>query len=536
MNSTASEKSHRSNPLIQSALVVTLLAIAAVWLYRVPYKASGLEIPPDTVEYALAPLQLLETGHYAIMLEGRPLPPRYPPWFSVIVITPAYLLLGHDPGNAILPITLTAVIGVFFAWSIGRRITGSSLGGIFAGLALLVVPTYTLWAREVMSDVPSIAVMLGACLLYLYILDRPPSAWRDFFAGLLVAVAVLFRPVFAAMALPFILAFWRQRKIFLRRTAIFLLPILCAAIATALYNRATFGSPWRNGYHFWTPVPSDYPNLTFSLDYVQTNLWVLNHTAFPIFLGVALLAWIIGRMTPRKSALAASRQGLLQLVFFVVLAAGPIVAFHLLYFFPTDRFQLPLLAGTAVITGCLVALLFEERWLSLLKLVLPALLLMAIAYCFTTPEPSPARRLAADEVRQRTPANAIVISAIDPVYLERMAATGSERRIVPLSRRVEYASKLLAPRRIDHPNPPPGNWHDHRAIGLVRGGAEEAVRFVASEQVEKLAALAVTGTPIFLEAAFLDRSDIGVLAQLKARFEFVAQGPNLFELHPRNAP
>jgi 4-amino-4-deoxy-L-arabinose transferase-like glycosyltransferase len=529
----ASETSRQKNPLRHAAAVLALLAIAAVWLYRAPYKASGLDVPPDTVEYALAPLQLLETGHYEIMLEGRPLPPRYPPWFSVIVIAPAYVLLGHDPGNAILPITATGVLGIFFAWAIGRRITHSSLGGIFAGLALLAVPTYSLWASQVMSDVPSIAVMLGACLLYLHVLKRPPSAWRALLAGLLVAIAVLFRPVFAAMALPFVLAFWRQRKTFLRQTAIFLIPLVSAAIVTALYNRATFGSPWRNGYHFWTPVPSDYPNLTFSLDYVQTNLWVLIHTAFPIFFAIALLAWIIARMTPRKNALAASRQNLLQLVFFFVLTAGPIVAFHLLYFFPTDRFHLPLLAGTAVIAGCLVALLFEERWLSLLKLVVPTLLLMAIAYRVTTPEPSPARRVAADEIRQHTPVNAIVISAIDPVYLERMAASGSSRQIVPLSRRVEYASKLLAPRRIDHPDPPPANWHDHRAIGLVRGGAEEAVRFVASEHVENLAARALAGTPIFLDASFLDRSDVGVLAQLKARFEFVPYRPNLFELRPR---
>ena len=76
-------------------------------------------------------------------------------------------------------------------------------------------------------------------------------------------------------------------------------------------------------------------------------------------------------------------------------------------------------------------------------------------------------------------------------------------------------------------------WHDHRAIGLVRGGAEEAVRFVASEQVEDLATRAAAGTPVFLDATFLDRSDAGVLTHLKARFEFVSQGPNLFELRAR---
>src|SRR5205814_8647525 len=189
------------------------------------------------------------------------------------------------------------------------------------------------------------------------------------------------------------------------------------------------------------------------------------------------------------------------------------------YFFPTDRFHLPLLAGTAVIAGCMVALLFEERWMSLLRLLLPGLLLMAIVYRAMTPEPTPPRRFAADQIREHTPANAIIISSIDPVYLERMAATGSARRIVPLSRQVEYASKLLARRRIEHPDPPPVNWRDHRAAGLLRGGAEEAVHYVASEQVENLAATAAAGTPIFLEAAFLSRSDVGVLAQLKTRFE-----------------
>jgi hypothetical protein len=150
-----------------------------------------------------------------------------------------------------------------------------------------------------------------------------------------------------------------------------------------------------------------------------------------------------------------------------------------------------------------------------------------------TPEPAPVRRLVADRVRQHTPANAIVISAIDPVYLERMAAAGSARRIVPISRRVEYASKLLAPRRIEHPNPPPADWHDHRAAGLARGGAQEAVQFVASEQVENLAARAAAGTPIFLDTALLREPDEEVLGQLTTRFDSALRAPDLFELRPR---
>src|ERR1700681_2044675 len=95
----------------QSWPLTALLVIAAVWLYRTPYNASNLEVPPDTVEYALAPLQFLETGRYEIIVDGRGLPPRYPPWFPVLFILPAYVLFGHEPGNAILPVTLLAVTG-----------------------------------------------------------------------------------------------------------------------------------------------------------------------------------------------------------------------------------------------------------------------------------------------------------------------------------------------------------------------------------------------------------------------------------------
>ena len=47
-----------------------LLLIAIIWLYRTPYSASNLEVPPDTVEYALAPLEFLETGAYNIRAAG----------------------------------------------------------------------------------------------------------------------------------------------------------------------------------------------------------------------------------------------------------------------------------------------------------------------------------------------------------------------------------------------------------------------------------------------------------------------------------
>jgi 4-amino-4-deoxy-L-arabinose transferase-like glycosyltransferase len=508
-----------------------LLLIATVWLYRTPYNASNLDVPPDTVEYALAPLQFVETGHYAIVVEGRPLPPRYPPWFPMLLILPAYVLFGHDPGNAILPVTLMAVAGVGFAYAIGKRL-GSGAGGILAGLAVLFIPSYSNWATQIMTDVPATTVMLATCLLYLRLRAGSRSLLIYFGAGLLIAVATLFRPVFGAMLFPFLLEIFRRRKAFVRSTSALLLPLVLAAATTFAYNAATFGSPLRNGYKFWAPVPMDYPSLIFSASYVQLNLWVIGSSAFPLYLAVCVVAWLVVRKR-EPASLASSRRPFQDLLIFLVLTTAPILLFHLFYFFPGDRFHIPMFAGAALFAGAMLGLLFTPRTTRLLKLLLPVILLLAIGARIAVPEPVPHRRLAADRVRTYTPSNAIVISAIEPVYLERLAAHGSARRIVPISRNVEYASKVLASKRIDLPNPSAFSWRVNRREDLLRGGAQEAVRFVASEQLEAIVAQAAAGTPVFLDTTSISELDADMLTALQQRFSFVKRAPLLYELQLR---
>jgi 4-amino-4-deoxy-L-arabinose transferase-like glycosyltransferase len=515
--------------LIDWAPLLLLILIATVWLYRTPYGASNLEIPPDTVEYALAPLQFLETGDYKIIVEGRPLPPRYPPWFPVLAILPAYVLFGHEPGNAILPVTLMAVAGVGLAWGIGKRL-GSTAGGILAALALLFLPSYGAWATQVMSDVPGTALMLATCLLYLRLRAGPQSIALYFGAGVLIALATLVRPVFAAMLFPFLLEILRTRQRLVRAAAALLLPMGAAAAVTLAYNAATFGSALRNGYKFWAAIPMDYPSLIFSLSYLKMNLGLLAHTVLPYLLAAGIAAWLIVRKRER-AALASSQQAFRDLLTFLVLTTGPILLFHLVYFFPSDRFHIPMFAGAAVFAGGMLGLLFRPRITLLLKwLLLPAVLLLVIGARIAVPEPVPLRRLAAERVRAYTPENALVISGIEPVYLERLAGRGSSRRIVPISRSVEYASKLLVRKRIDLPNPSALDWRNSRLIDLRRAGAVEAVQFVASEQLDSLVAQAAAGTPLFLESTFVGESDAEVLNQLQQRFKLVARAPFLYEL------
>jgi 4-amino-4-deoxy-L-arabinose transferase-like glycosyltransferase len=514
--------------LTRSWPLPALLLIAAVWLYRTPYSASNLEVPPDTVEYALAPLQLLETGRYEIIVEGRGLPPRYPPWFPVLVILPAYVLFGHEPGNAILPVTLLAVAGIGFAYAIGKRLS-STTGGVLAALAVLMLPSYSAWATQVMTDVPCTALMLGTCLVYLHLRSKPESVLLYFGAGVLVAVTTLFRPVFAAMLLPFLLATLRPWKGVFRRIILLLAPMAAAAAATLAYNSATFGSPLRNGYNFWIAVPMDYPRMIFSLSYLGMNLEVIGFSVLPILLLVCIGAWLLARMR-RLSAFATSRQSFWDTMIFFVLTTVPILLFHLLYFFPRDRFHIPMLAGAAVLAGSMVALLIGPEKEALPKLLLPAVFLLTVAARIATPAPIPLRRLAADEVRKHTPENAIVISGIDPVYLARLAGYGSSRRIVPLSRNVEYASKLLVRKRVDDPRLGSLNWKDPQALALIRPHAEEAVRFVASERMNELAMEVARGTPVFFASSGVYENEAPVVAELHAHFNLVERAPYLYQL------
>jgi hypothetical protein len=276
----------------------------------------------------------------------------------------------------------------------------------------------------------------------------------------------------------------------------------------------------------------DYPSMIFSPGFFRMNLGVIGLSVLPVLLLVCVGAWLLVRKQ-RPAAYAASRQPFRDALVFFVLTSVPITIFHLFYFFPGERFHLPMFAGTAVLAAAMVALLIGPKGESVVKILVPAVFLLAVAARIAVPAPLPLRRLAAERVRMHSPENAIVISALDPVYLARLAGAGSARRIVPLSRNIEYASKLLVRKRVDDPRLNSMSWNDPRAFAVVRPHAEEAVRFVASERMDELAQEVASGTPVFLESLFVDGREAPVLAELQARFNLDQRAPYFFQLLPR---
>lgn len=528
MNNVVSKTSGPVGPL-----VVLLSAIAAVVLYQSAYNASDLIPPPDAVEYALGAHRFVSEGSFTIAVQGQRFPPRYPPWFSVIFLAPAYEILGSEPGNAIYPIMFLGIAGIIIAFFLGRRISGDN-GGVLAGLAVLSLPTYRLLGRRVMTDVPCAVLLLGICLVYVHIrtsIEKRSSLFL--LAGILIALSALIRPLASAAMLPFLLVVFSAPR--LREKLLFIAylvgPLCLGAIATLIYNALTFGSMSRNGYQFWEPVPFDYLWLTLSPSYVATNLKTLWATKLPLLFGGLFLALGINcRFRNRQASIDVIHWRRIRAALeFLLLGTVPIVVFHLFYYWREFRFYLPALSVAAAFMGAIVG-----GWLS--KIPRVALLTILIATLvilsdrrFSAHESPPYRRLAVDRIRDYTPNTAIIIAAIEPVYLEYMVGKGSHRRVIPISRNIEYANRLIVRRKIPNLTPRPRNSLDQRSQGLINGGAKEAVPYVAAENLDDLRAELTKGSRVFVETTSMTRADIEVLIASQ-KFRFLPRADFLYEL------
>jgi hypothetical protein len=145
-------------------------------------------------------------------------------------------------------------------------------------------------------------------------------------------------------------------------------------------------------------------------------------------------------------------------------------------------------------------------------------------------EPLPWRRNLVDLIARSTPEDAVIIAATDPVYLSFMTAERSHRIIVPFNRDVEYASKLIAPKKIDEFAPPPAGWWDHRANGLVKAGAIEAVKTVAVERPDIVNVYLNEGRRVFLLLDVVSKDEIYNANKFMDNFHTSEIRPGIVEL------
>jgi hypothetical protein len=485
----------RSHLVLVLATVLLTTSLAARHLYRAPYSASDLRVTPDEVEYAVCAQRIATLGRYDLDLDGVRTPPHSTPWFSAL-LAPAYLAAPDEVGNGIWVVFAFAVAGVIVVQRIGTIVAGP-IGGALAVIALLAFPPYPYTARLIMTDGPSTVLGLVGLWLFLRWSSHPPIVRESFVAGVLIAFAFALRSVYLSMLVPFA---WRALRGRERRAAHFaalLAPLAAVLVANAAYNHATFGDWRRTGYQYWCAVPYDYPALMLSLANLRENLenfWIPVNQAVLAAGALGAIALAI-RRPPRWR----------ELVGYSAVTALPISALHLVYFYPSSRFHVYMLALCAVLGGIGIASLVPIALRDHLGAGAAAVAALCVALIAMKPfaMPQPSRRLTADAIHAATPDGSVIISGLEPVYLAAVAPTGSHRMYLAASRDVEFVSKVLSRERIDRALAAPIDARDHAAIGLLEHGSRWAVAHTADEMHAPIEAWVRGGRPVFLESEFL---------------------------------
>jgi hypothetical protein len=316
------------------------------------------------------------------------------------------------------------------------------------------------------------------------------------------------------LILPALFLLLSERKVRTLRSWLFVLvPLTFIAAATALYSLLTFGSLGRSGYQFWLPWPYDEWSAVFSTRYLKENLEVLLfQTPLPLFLIVVLGLTPILRHYDRA---ALNRPQFRFYLIALALFAIPSCVFYLLYFYSTSRFALPvsavLYAGMASAIGALLGPLERHRFG--LTFVLVLLIGALLGFRLASIAPEPERRLAAERIARNTPSDAVVITALDPVYAEPLLVRGTKRVVVPVSRRVEYASKVVAWRKLEFEPPSDRDPEVVPRASLLETGGQEAVTYVALEAMDALREQIRSGAQVFLDESLLASEEMEILSK-----------------------
>jgi len=491
------------------SLFVLIFALLAT--FRTPYHASNLEIVPDSVEYAIGARNLASSGNYEIEINHTAYPSRYAPWFSALLLAPAYIIFGTgEIGNAVYALLLLASVALLSVFYLGYYNSKAS-GGVWAIILLYSIPSYFFYSRQIMSDVPALSLMLAALLFYCIISQGNfKFRKRDFLAaGLLCAFAALLRPGYFALLVPFVLLLWRAADLKAKLGCLILLtlPSVLGFSATLIYNFAAFGSFFRSGYNFWVGWPYDFINRTFSIEYFWSNFrFLIERSWFGFYLVLLVLVYFMDRGTSRCFA---KRKTVLNFAWPLSLA---IIVIYLPYFYREPRFYLPLLAPLALSIGLTISEITNKLLsVPVLPKVLGAFLLCGAAAYQSFSTCSDTRRHTADLIEKYTPSNAMVISGLDPVFLSGTAGENSARVFIPISRRVEYASKLISFSTLSFGAVLPANVFEHRSNLVKRAGGQDAVQATATEMLEDLAAFAEKGQALYLDGSELTQDEMSTI-------------------------
>jgi hypothetical protein len=269
---------HRRSVGIATGVLLLILSLLFYYgtVLRVQFSRTDfldLGPYPDAVEYFAQANSILKEDAPTIQIGYDKLPSRYPPGYSVLMIS----WLRFLPHNGILaPFRTNQTIGALLLtgsfmlyFAIGRPLAG--------GLAALLVatqPAFIDFSRSSMSDLSAGAVtVLAFALVYLGLAWR--RRWLIYCAALVLGLSLCIRPQLVFMApLLIAMALFPANVSWTRWFMHCCLALAVFAVAASPYfmlNTLEFGDPLKTGYEFWVPALAD-KQAAFSLHNVPAQV------------------------------------------------------------------------------------------------------------------------------------------------------------------------------------------------------------------------------------------------------------------------
>ena len=134
----------------------------------------------------------------------------------------------------------------------------------------------------------------------------------------------------------------------------------------------------------------------------------------------------------------------------------------------------------------------------------------------------------AEAILKHTPPDAVIVTGLPPAYLENYPGM-KHRSIIPLSRNVEYASKVLVMSKIHDLSVQPAGWWDTRSPELIASGAEEVIPWVALDHPDRLVNFLMEGRRVYVDRETVPQWHVDGIAR-SLNLLLRDNGKKLFEL------
>jgi hypothetical protein len=444
----------------QSFLGVLLLLCALTFYYfavlRVDYRKTtllDLAPHPDATEYFAQAKALRRDGWPSIQIGYEKLPSRYPFGYPALMLP--WLKILPEADAVLAPFRTNQTVGLFLVLAVFAfyAYLAMPLTGGFAVLLLATLPGFFTFCRSSLSDV-SASLLIVLAFMFAYLGVKEERRWKIYLSAVLLGLSLnvriqslFFAPLLLTMA---VLRMRGMRLRWLLHCAALPVVFVLAASPVLVMNTIQFHSPLKTGYDLWAPYFSE-KHLLFSLRYVPENALMLwrQSTLQPHGYDAANIFGTGTSFVPAFVLLTCAGLVSLRVTWFLgcaFLSGFSSFAAALCFLFGRDgRFYLPLLillvavavlpvtwaannifAGKRIVSAATVFILFTGACLgypSCSGYNTPGIdrLQAWDALHFSTSPPESIQFVAQRQFTRRlSPQSGIVLSDIDPVYLNAL--------------------------------------------------------------------------------------------------------------------